>query len=286
MGRTMRRYDLHTHSTVSDGALAPEEVVRAAREAGLDGIALSDHDSTGGLAAARAEGDRLGVEVLDACEVSAQLDGVSVHVLGYFMDIRHPRFVEEMRWIQDDRVVRAEKMVEKLRQLGVPVTIEDVRRHAGGDSVGRPHVAMAMVEAGVIEHTVDAFTEDWILEGGRAYVAKRVMTPEDTIGLIREAGGVAVVAHPIWIENDLGGSEERIERWAAAGLAGIEVNHPEHDDTWRARYRALAARLGLLCTGSSDFHGNEHGGRLGENTTDEDAVAALRARAATPEVHR
>ncbi|HEX9712814.1 MAG TPA: PHP domain-containing protein [Actinomycetota bacterium] len=282
----MKRYDLHTHSTISDGVLPPEEVVRRARDAGLAGIALTDHDSTGGLADARAEGARIGVEVLTGCEVSAQLDGVSVHVLGYLIDVEHPRFQEEMRWIQDDRIVRAETMVEKLQQLGVLITMEMVRKHAGGDSVGRPHVAMAMIEAGVIENTVDAFTEEWILEGGRAYVPKRVMTPEDTIALIRQAGGVAVLAHPIWVENDIGRSEERIEAWAEAGLGGVEVDHPEHDPTWRARYQALAERLGLLCTGSSDFHGNQHGGMIGENTTPEETVAALRARATAPEVTR
>ena len=277
----MKRYDLHTHSTISDGIFPPEQVVRLAKEAGLDGIALTDHDSTGGIAAARAEGDALDLEVLTGCEVSAQQDGVSVHVLGYFMDVDHPRFQEEMRWIQDDRVVRAEKMVEKLRALGVDVTMEMVRKHAGGDSVGRPHVAMAMVEAGVVENTVAAFTPEWILEGGRAYVDKRVMTPEDTISLIVEAGGVAAIAHPIWVENDLGKSEERIEAWAKAGLAALEVDHPEHDDAWRDRYARLADELGLIRTGSSDYHGNQHGGRLGENTTDEDIVAQLRARART-----
>lgn len=276
----MKRYDLHTHSTISDGIFPPEQVVRLAKEAGLDGIALTDHDSTGGLAAAKAEGVRFEIEVLTGCEVSAQLDGVSVHVLGYFMDVTHPRFQEEMRWIQNDRVVRAEKMVEKLRALDVPVTMEMVRKHAGGDSIGRPHVAMAMVEIGIIEDTVDAFTPEWILEGGRAYVDKRVMTPEDTIKLINEAGGVAAIAHPIWVENDLGDSERRIERWAQAGLAALEVDHPEHDDVWRDRYARLADELGLIRTGSSDFHGNQHGGRLGENTTDEDVVRQLRDRAA------
>lgn len=276
----MKRYDLHTHSTISDGIFPPEQVVRLAKEAGLDGMALTDHDSTGGLAPAKDEGARLEIEVLTGCEVSAQLDGVSVHVLGYFMDVTHPRFQEEMRWIQDDRVVRAEKMVEKLRTLGVPVTMEMVRKHAGGDSIGRPHVAMAMVEIGVIESTVDAFTPEWILEGGRAYVDKRVMTPEDTIKLINDAGGVAAIAHPIWVENDIGDSERRIEGWAQAGLAALEVDHPEHDDAWRDRYARLADELGLIRTGSSDFHGNQHGGRLGENTTDEDVVRQLRDRAA------
>ncbi|HEX9774192.1 MAG TPA: PHP domain-containing protein [Actinomycetota bacterium] len=276
----MKRYDLHTHSNVSDGALPPAEVVRRAAGAGLDGIALTDHDSTGGLAEARAEGERAGLEVLTGCEISAQLEGKSVHVLGYFMDTEHPRLVEELRWIQDDRVVRAEKMVEKLQKLGVAVTMDMVRAHAEGDSIGRPHVAAAMVDAGVVPTTVDAFTKDWILEGGRAYVDKRVMAPVDTIALIVEAGGVAAVAHPIWVENDLGRSVERIEEWAEAGLGALEVDHPEHEELWRRTYGDLAKRLDLVRTGSSDFHGNAHGGPMGANTTDEDVVAELRARAA------
>jgi predicted metal-dependent phosphoesterase TrpH len=273
------RFDMHTHSTISDGVLPPAEVVRRAHQAGLDGIALTDHDATGGLEEARAEGERVGLEVLVGCEVSAQEEGVSVHVLAYFIDPAHPRWVEELRWIRDDRVVRAERMVEKLRELDVPITMDMVRKHAGGQSVGRPHVAAAMVDAGVVATTVDAFTSEWILEGGRAYVGKRVMDPVETIRLITEAGGVAALAHPIWVENDLGGSEMRIERWTEAGMVGLEVDHPDQDATWRARYGKLAERLGLIGTGSSDFHGNPHGGGMGENATDGDAVAALRARA-------
>lgn len=276
---TARRFDMHTHSNVSDGALDPAEVVKRAAEAGLDGIALTDHDSLGGLDQARAAGERLGIEVLGGCEISAQVNKVSVHVLGYFMDESHPRMLEELQWIQDDRVVRAEAMVVKLQELGVPVTMEMVRAHAGGDSIGRPHVAAAMVDAGVIATTLEAFTPEWILEGGRAYVPKRVMTPEDTIRLIVEAGGVAAIAHPIWVEHDIGDSMGNIERWTEAGLGALEVYHPEHDDEWRERYRGLADDLGLLVTGSSDFHGNKHGGAMGENTTREEVVNELRARA-------
>jgi hypothetical protein len=273
------KYDLHTHSTVSDGLFPPEGVVRKAAAARLDGIALSDHDSTAGLEAARAEGERAGIEVLTACEVSAEIAEKSVHILAYFVDTDHPRWAHELQQIRDERRLRAEKMVVNLQALGVPVTMEMVERNAGGQSIVRPHVAMAMVEAGAIRERNDAFTDEWIGEGGRAYVPKHVMSPEDTIALIREAGGVAVVAHPIWIERDIGDSEGKIEKWTELGLGGVEVHHPEHDETWRARYANLADQLGLIVTSSSDFHGDSYNGTIGANTAGADTVAALRARA-------
>lgn len=277
------RYDLHTHSDVSDGAFPPAEVVRRAATAKLDGIALTDHDSTAGVEEARAEGERIGLDVLMGCELSAGWKGASVHMLAYFVDPTVPRWAEELRWIRDDRVVRAEKMVEKLRELGVPVTMEQVRALAKGESVGRPHVAQAMVDAGVIKRTPDAFTDEWIGDNGRAYYSKRNMTPHEAVTLIKEAGGVSVVAHPIWIEQDAPGEFETVVRECAAlGLGGLEVDHPDHNVEWRARFRRLARDLDLLETGSSDYHGNQHGGVLGENAARDEVVAALRARAARP----
>jgi 3',5'-nucleoside bisphosphate phosphatase len=273
------RYDLHTHSNVSDGIDDPAEVVRLARAAGLDGIALTDHDSTAGLPEARAAADSLGVEVLTGCEVSAGWKGHPVHVLAYFVDPEHPRWAEELRWIRDDRVVRAEKMVERLRGLGVDVTMEQVRKIAKGESIGRPHVAQALVDLGVVPTTPDAFTDQWIGDGGRAYIPKRSMSPPDAVELIVEAGGAAVLAHPIWIERESGDVEDLVEQCTQVGLAGLEVNHPDHDLEWRVRFGAIAARFGLIKTSSSDFHGSLHGGRLGENTSSEEVVRALRARA-------
>ena len=274
------RYDLHTHSNCSDGVLPPAEVVARAARAGLDGIALTDHDTTRGLDEARAAGGTLGIDVLVGCEVSAGWRAGPVHVLAYFVDPGHPRWVEELRWITDDRVLRAEKIVERLSELGSPVTMAQVLRIAGDASVGRPHIAQAMVEVGTVPTTLDAFTPDWIADGGRAYVPKRVMGPHDTVELIIQAGGVAVMAHPIWIERDgRGGSEALIEECAALGMAGIEVEHPDHTEPDRQRYRKVAERLGLIATGASDFHGNLHGGGLGTDWSSEAIVEALRARA-------
>ena len=271
------RFDLHTHSNVSDGAFDPVEVVRRAGEAELDGFALTDHDSMGGVEAARAEGERIGVEVITGCEVSARWGEVSVHMLAYNVDPAHPRLAEELRWIREDRVVRAERMVELLQGLGVPITFEMVRANAKGESIGRPHVAQALVDLGVVPTTPDAFTEEWIGEGGRANVHKKALTPQDTVRLVADAGGVSGIAHPIWIERDHGASaDELIEELVTLGLGSLEVNHPDHDELMRARFSAIADRLGLIKTSSSDYHGNQHGGKLGENAASEEVVQALK----------
>jgi hypothetical protein len=271
------RVDLHVHSNNSDGAFPPEEVVRIARDAGLDGIALTDHDSTAGYEIARDAGERAGLRVIPGSEISAVYQNGSIHILGYFLDTRHPRLVEELGAIRDDREWRARGMIDKLNALGVPVTFEQVRAIAKGESIVRPHVAQAMVDLGVIESTVDAFTPDWILEGGRAYVEKKALTPEAAVTLIAEAGGVAVIAHPVWHPKDPDEQHAFIERLASLGMAGIEVDHPDHDPPTRERFRALAGQLGLVATGSSDYHGNDHGGRIGENTTAPEVLEELEA---------
>jgi len=269
------RVDLHVHSNNSDGAFPPDVVARQARDAGLDGIALTDHDSTAGCDTAREAGEEIGLRVIPGSEISAVYQGGSVHILGYFLDTSHPRLVEELETIRDDRVWRAKGMIEKLNGLGVPVTFSQVRAIAKGESIVRPHVAQAMVDLGVIDSTVDAFTPDWILEGGRAYVEKKALTPEAAVTLIGEAGGVAVIAHPVWHPKEPAGQEELIDLLVPLGLAGIEVDHPDHDPPTRERFRALAGRKGLLATGSSDYHGNDHGGRIGENTTAPEVLDAL-----------
>ena len=271
------KYDLHTHSNNSDGAFPPAEVVRRAAERGLDGIALTDHDSTAGMAEARAAGEALGVDVLTGCEVSSRLPGIGVHMLAYFIDDAHPRWAQEMSYILDDRLARATGMVETLQTMGIGITIEQVRAIAKGESIGRPHVAQALVDLGVIATTPDAFTAEWIGDGGRAYVAKKVLGPVETVQLIVEAGGVAAIAHAIWVEREGGDPEALIEECAAAGMRALEIDHPDHDLATRIRFRTIADRLGLVGTASSDYHGNAHGGTLGENHCGADVIAALRA---------
>ncbi|HEX9343148.1 MAG TPA: PHP domain-containing protein [Actinomycetota bacterium] len=273
-------FDLHTHSTRSDGTLTPDEVVALAAERGLAGIALTDHDTTDGVEQARAAAARgPAVAVLTGVELSAELEGQPVHVLGLAFDPTEPNFARRREWIRSGRVGRARQMVERLRELGAPVSIERVLELADGGSVGRPHVARAMVEAGVVASVPDAFAPEWIGTGGRAYVPKDAVTPVEAVRLIRGAGGVAVLAHPSIHAGARPVPEPTIRAMAEAGMAGLEVDHPDQPPTDRARWRALAAELGLETTGASDDHGALTGYRLGVERTPEAVVERLLARA-------
>jgi predicted metal-dependent phosphoesterase TrpH len=275
----MPGFDLHTHSTFSDGTLEPERVVELATTRDLTGIALTDHDNTGGVERARAAARGTGLEVLGGCELSAEHDGNPVHVLGYRFDPDEPTFAAKRAWIAEGRVGRARRMVERLRALGAPVDFERVLELAAGGAIGRPHVARAMVEAGVVEDVAAAFGADWIGTGGRAYVAKDAVTPVEAVELIHRAGGVAVLAHPSVHAGAAPVPEPVIRAMAAAGLDGLEVDHPDQPPADRARWRALAAELGLETTGASDCHGALFGYRLGTERTPDATVARLLARA-------
>jgi predicted metal-dependent phosphoesterase TrpH len=271
-------FDLHTHSTRSDGTLTPSEVVELASTRDLAGIALTDHDTTAGLPEAREAAAGKGLEVLTGCELSAEHQGQPVHVLGYAFDPQEPLFAARREWIRAGRVHRAERIVERLRELGADVSFKRVRELAGGASVGRPHIARALVEAGVVPDVPTAFSQDWIGAGGRAYVAKTAVTPVEAVGLIRGAGGVAVLAHPSIHAGASAVPEPVIRAMAAAGMAGLEVDHPDQPPEDRAHWRRLAAELGLEATGASDCHGALYGYRLGVCRTPEAVLERLLAR--------
>ena len=273
----MPGFDLHTHSTFSDGTLAPEEVVELATTRGLTGIALTDHDNTGGVAQARAAARGTGLTVLLGCELSAEHHGNPVHVLGYGFDPEEPAFAAKRAWIAEGRVTRAGRMVERLRELGAPVELERVRELAGGGAIGRPHVARALVEAGVVDDVAAAFGPDWIGTGGRAYVPKDAVSPVEAVELIHGAGGAAVLAHPSVHAGAEAVPEPVIRAMAAAGLDGLEVDHPDQPPPDRTHWRALAAELGLETTGASDCHGALYGFRLGSERTPEKTVERLLA---------
>jgi len=276
----MPGFDLHTHSTCSDGTLRPSEVVELALRRDLAGIALTDHDTTAGLSEARAAARDSELVVLTGCELSAEHGGQPVHVLGYAFDPAEPRFRATCEWIRVGRVGRAERMVERLRELGADVRFERVLELAGGASVGRPHVARAMVEAGVVPDLAAAFSPEWIGTGGRAYVAKAAVTPVEAVRLIREAAGVAVLAHPSIHAGAAPVPEPVIRAMAEAGMAGLEVDHPDQPPEDREHWRALAGELGLEATGSSDCHGALYGYRMGVCRTPEPVLERLLARAA------
>ncbi|MFF4949377.1 PHP domain-containing protein [Streptomyces chattanoogensis] len=272
------RIDLHTHSTASDGTDTPAELMRNAAAAGLDVVALTDHDTVGGYAEARAALPA-GLTLVTGAELSCRIDGVSLHMLAYLFDPEEPGLARERELVRDDRVPRAQAMVGKLRELGVPVTWERVAEIAGDGAVGRPHIATALVELGVIGSVSDAFTSQWLANDGRAYVEKHELDPFDAIRLVKAAGGVTVFAHPLAVKRGSCVPEPVIGELAAAGLDGIEVDHMDHDAPTRARLRGLAAELGLLTTGSSDYHGSRKTCRLGDCTTDPEIYGEIVRRA-------
>lgn len=258
------RIDLHVHSNASDGTDPPAEVVRRARAAGLDVMALTDHDTQAGIAAARdAIGDDL--TLVPGMELSCLLGNRSVHLLGYLFDPDDAELTAETDQIRDDRAYRAKAMVAKARELGADVTWDQVAAIADGAVIGRPHIARALAAAGAVDTPADAFTSDWIADDGRAFVGRYAVDIARGISLIRAAGGVPVLAHPRSPGYEV--PDEDIARLAHAGLCGIEVFHPDHDQEERARLSELARSLGLVATGGSDDHGsfNNHG--LGLETT-------------------
>ncbi|MGW4063585.1 PHP domain-containing protein [Amycolatopsis sp. NPDC004747] len=263
--------DLHAHSTASDGTTPPADLPGLAAEAGLTVLALTDHDTFAGLAAASAAATE--VELVPGVEISCRLDDAEVHLLGLFVAPGHEPLAAELELIRTDRNRRGERMVERCRELGAPITLTQVRAIAAGAPLGRPHIAAALAAVGI----TDAFTADWIADGGRADVPKHVLPAVDAIALVRAAGGVAVLAHPRSAKRRASVSDAQLAALGEAGLAGIEADHPEQPPEVRERLRAVAADLGLLVTGSSDFHGDRKPVRLGECTTSPDVFAALRA---------
>jgi len=269
--------DLHTHSNRSDGTFEPAEIVRRAAERELEIIALTDHDTTEGLEEAIAAGVQLGVEVVPGVELSAEYERTSIHVLCYWPDVEDAALQAELRRLRDDRFRRGEMMVEKLQALGFEIRFERVREIAGGGNIVRPHVAQAMVEAGIVDTEREAF-DRYIADGKPAHVGKHALDPVDAVGLILGAGGICVLAHPGMWGDQTSVPEELIERMAAAGMQGLEVDHTDHDEDRRAHYGKLAERLELVPTGGSDCHGDRYVPiRLGTSVCRPGSFAALRA---------
>ena len=243
------RSDLHAHTTASDGTVSPEGLVALAVDASLDVLAITDHDSVEGLAAAFRSAADLSLRVIAGVELSAVDAGRDVHVLGYFMDPSDPDLVAHLADLRDARLRRAESIVGALVDAGYDVTLEQVLALSDGGAVGRSHVARALVDSGHAEDISDAFRR-FIGRGRPFYVAKDVRAPAEAIDAIRAAGGIAVLAHPA-----VSRVEELIEPLVELGLAGIEAYHADHTPEDRTRLAAQAGRLGLLATGGTDYHG-------------------------------
>jgi predicted metal-dependent phosphoesterase TrpH len=269
--------DLHTHTNRSDGTFTPQELVRLASQRGLEAVAITDHDTTDGLEDATEAGLELGVEVVPGLELSAELQGTSVHVLCYWMDPEDEELQAELVRLRSERFLRGEAMVDKLRSLGYPVSFERVSEIAGSGNIVRPHVAQALVEAGVVADEDEAF-DRLIGDDGAAYVPKHARAPLVTLALVSRAGGACVLAHPGRWSAEAPVPEDLIEAMAEAGMAGLEADHSDHTPEQREHYRGLAKRLGLVVTGGSDCHGTRYDPvRLGSVTTDPEQFRVLRA---------
>ena len=270
------RVDLHAHSTASDGELTPAELVRYARARGLSALALTDHDSVDGIDAALAAARGTALEIIPGVELSCDVPQTEVHVLGYFVDWRAPAFEAMLVKFREGRYGRAEKMVKKLTALGAPISFERVKQIAGDASIGRPHVAQALVEAGHVATISEAF-DRYIGRTGPAYVERFRLTPEDAVALILRAGGVPVLAHPRDVTHF-------IEPLVKVGLIGLEARYGTYDEMTRAELVRWAKRYDLIVTGGSDFHGLNrmaHLSNLGDVDVPREVVDQLRARAAS-----
>lgn len=272
------RADLHSHSTASDGSLPPAEVMARARAAGLDAIALTDHDTTAGHAEARRSLPP-GLTLVPGVELSCRRDGASLHLLGYLFDPAEPQLAAECAKLRQARVHRAQATVQRLAELGAPLTWAQVQAVAGGSVVGRPHIAQAMVAAGIVASRDEAFGPLWLGAGGRAHVARYALDPVRAVGLVHAAGGVTVLAHPGAARRGPVVPDGYLAVLAAAGLTGIEVSHPDHDDRERLRLATVAGKLGLVASGGSDDHGAATGYRVGCDTISRQPYERLLSRA-------
>jgi len=269
--------DLHCHTTASDGTFTPAELVEEARRRGLAAIAVTDHDSVAGIDEAMARGAEIHVEVVPGLELSTDVDNGEVHILGYFIDPEDRGLLNLLEAQRRSRLERVQKMLDRLSDLGVQLSMDEVRRFSGDGTMGRPHVAQALIRAGQVGSWDEAFSR-YIGRHAPAYVRRSKLSPHDAVRAILAAGGVPVLAHP-----GLSGNDEMIPSLVEAGLAGIEAIYPDHSEEQRTRYARLARQYGLIVTAGSDCHGpkSSSGVRVGLATTDYSIVRQLCEKALT-----
>jgi len=270
--------DLHSHTTASDGELSPEDLLARARAAGVTTLAVTDHDTVKGLARAQAAADAQGIRLVPGIEVSAEAEGREMHVLGHFVDPTEPGLASYSERLQGERAVRMGRMVERLNQLGFPLTLEEVERIAAGAHLGRPHLALALLARGYVTSTREAF-DRFLADGKPAYVGRFRLPAEEAIAMLHRAGGTATVAHP----GSSKVSSYTLERLAKAGLDGLEIFHPDHVPSQREAFLRQAEALGLVPTAGSDYHGPRvtPDRSLGMVSLDPSHLARLEARAAS-----
>lgn len=264
--------DLHIHTNASDGAITPEDVVRMASRCNLRAIAITDHDTMEGIQSAKEEAKIQHLDVLEGVELSTECDGLEIHILAYCIDPNNAEFQRHLSIFRDARLVRAEKMVSKLRNMGIKINFQEVLEHAGTGSVGRPHIAQALLAAGTINNIAEAF-EHYIGFGRPAYEPRLKYHPVAMVKLVRDLGGIPVLAHP-----GISCEETLVLSLIKEGLQGLEVYHPQHSQNMEKYYLGLCKRYDLLATGGSDFHGvgaTGHG-KIGEAVAPYEIVLQIR----------
>lgn len=272
-GKPQSSVDLHTHSTASDGTISPAELVALASRRGLRYLALTDHDTTAGVDAAVAAGHRFGVTVIPGVELGTDVPAGELHMLGYFIDHHDPKLQPTLKQFRDERQHRARRMVEQLTRIGIPVSLDEVRREAGQGAIGRAHIARVLVRHGYASSVDDAF-DRYLARGRPGYVPRPRLTPVAAVALVRQAGGAAVLAHPYTVAD----LESELVALSAAGLAGLEVYYASYTPRQREALLELARRFSLIPTGGSDFHGpgEREGRELGSAMVPEETVDLLR----------
>jgi len=240
--------DLHLHSNFSDGALSPEQIVIEANRLGFAAISITDHDILDGIEPALSAGEQYGVEIIPGVELSAELDGEEIHMLGYYMNWLDQQFQEKLQEFRDTRYTRAMRIVDKLNQLGVEIEYDDVLKQADTNSVGRPHVAAALLERGHVATISEAFYR-FLGDDGPAYMPKQKLSPAEAIAMILDAGGVPILAHPGGLQQHI------IPELVSSGLMGLEAFHPGHSSQISDHLCNLARQYNIVITGGSDCHG-------------------------------
>lgn len=247
--------DLHIHSTISDGTMNPVELVNYAHKKGLSAIAITDHDAIDGIEEAVAAGDSLGVEVVPGVELSVRYSDTTVHLLGYLFDYQQNELHVALRRLQEGRAERNKNIVSRLKSLGIAVDTKELEKIAGRGQCGRPHIAKLLLEKGVVKTMNDAF-KLYLGQGGQAYTSRFIYGAQEAIKIINEAGGLAVLAHPLKLDTSEDEFSDTLKKLLAMGLDGIEAYYPTHSRQFRKRLVNFAQHHSLLVTGGSDYHGS------------------------------
>jgi predicted metal-dependent phosphoesterase TrpH len=250
----MSRIDLHLHTTHSDGSLPPVEVLALAKQAGVSALAITDHDIVDGIPEAITIGTSLGIEIIPGIEISSRWGDAELHILGYFLDWKDQALSRRLEQMRTSRHNRNPLIVEKLNDLGLALTYQEVQELAGTESVGRPHIARVLMQKGYVLSAKEAF-DRYLAEGAAAYVPRELPDPAEAIAWLRAAHGIPVLAHPVWAKQDEAGLLKLCEKLKHEGLMGIEVHYSTHKPQQTKEYLNIAKRLDLLITGGSDFHG-------------------------------